>query len=207
MKKTLIKRTLMTIVGVSLVSVAVALLRLSDLGTDPYTVLVMGLAHAFDSTYFVIFTIVSVALLVGALIFARNLLGFGTVCVLLLIGAIADQVFNVLVNVFPDPTVLTRSLLLIGGIAVMCLGSSLYYTADLGVSPYDCVALRLSRKHPKRFKYIRITADLTCTGIGFVLGGTVGVGTVVTAFFMGPLIAWMNEHIAKPLLKEKASAD
>lgn len=205
-KKTLIKRSLMTIVGVSLVAVAVACLRLSDLGTDPFTVLVMGLANAFTSTYFVIFTIVSVVLLVGALILARNLLGFGTVCVLLLTGVIADQAFTVLVSVLPEPTILVRILLLVVGILVMCLGSSFYYTADLGVSSYDCIALGLSSKHPKRFKYIRIACDLTSTGIGFVLGGIVGVGTVATAFFMGPLIAWMNDHIAKPLLKEKESA-
>ena len=88
-------------------------------------------------------------------------------------------------------------------------------TADLGVSTYDAVAIVMSRKWKwGKFQYVRICTDLVCVVLGtviFLLGGgtwrqvptVVGVGTIITAFFMGPLIEFFNVKIARPLLKEK----
>ena len=85
-------------------------------------------------------------------------------------------------------------------------------TADLGVSTYDAVAIVMSSKWKLgKFKYIRICTDLVCVVIGcvlFVLAGNslsmiptiAGVGTIITAFFMGPLIEFFNVHIARPFL-------
>ena len=85
------------------------------------------------------------------------------------------------------------------GIVIMCFSSALYFTADRGVSTYDAVALILSEKKQWKFQICRISSDLFCTIIGFVFGATVGIGTVVTAFFMGPLIAFFNRTVAEPM--------
>ena len=94
-------------------------------------------------------------------------------------------------------------------------GSALYMTADLGVSTYDAVAIVLSGKWKlAKFQYCRIGTDLVCVVTGVVLflfaGGTfgqiptiAGIGTIITAFFMGPLIELFNVKIARPMLKEK----
>ena len=104
--------------------------------------------------------------------------------------------------------------MLIVAIVIMCLASSLYFTANLGVSTYDAVSLVISEKwNPLPFKYCRIIGDLICVILGvalFLMSGqpmsglaaVVGVGTIVTAFFMGPLIAYFNVHVAQPLLKK-----
>ena len=81
----------------------------------------------------------------------------------------------------------------------MCFGSSLYFTGDLGVSTYDAVALILSEKKMVRFQYCRVGSDFICTILGYLLGATIGIGTVVTAFFMGPIIAVFNRNISIPL--------
>jgi len=87
-------------------------------------------------------------------------------------------------------------------------------TADLGVSTYDAVAIVLSGKWKlAKFQYCRIGTDLVCVIAGTVIfligGGTIaqiptiaGVGTIVTVFFMGPLIEFFNVKIARPLLKK-----
>ncbi|MBQ1376793.1 MAG: hypothetical protein IIY77_02380, partial [Lachnospiraceae bacterium] len=87
-----------------------------------------------------------------------------------------------------------------------------YITADLGVSSYDSIALIITETWKKgKFKYVRILCDFICVALGvslFFIGGgrwssigaVVGVGTIVTAFFMGPLIAFFRKHIAEPLL-------
>ena len=94
----------------------------------------------------------------------------------------------------------------------MCIGSALYMTAALGVSTYDSVAITMADKWRwGRFQYIRIATDLGCVLLGiaaFLIGGgrpsgifaNVGIGTIITAFFMGPLIEYFNVHIARPML-------
>ena len=91
---------------------------------------------------------------------------------------------------------------------------TLYMTADLGVSTYDAVAIVMSSKWKLgKFKYIRICTDLVCVVIGcvlFVAAGNslsmiptiAGVGTIITAFFMGPLIDFFNVKFARPFLEK-----
>ena len=85
-------------------------------------------------------------------------------------------------------------------------------TAALGVSTYDAVALIMAHKWKiGKFKFIRIITDLVCVALGLVLfligGGAwkdvpafIGIGTILTAFFMGPLIDFFNRKIAQPML-------
>ena len=101
------------------------------------------------------------------------------------------------------------------GIVVLCFASAFYITADLGVSTYDAVALIMANTWKWwKFKYIRIATDLVCVITGCTLymlaGGEwsmlptiAGVGTIITAFFMGPLIEFFNEKCARPFLYEK----
>lgn len=83
----------------------------------------------------------------------------------------------------------------------MCFAASFYFTADLGVSTYDAVALIMADKKIVQFKFCRIGNDLICLSIGFLLNVVVGIGTLVTAFFMGPLIYYFRIKIARPLLE------
>ena len=99
-------------------------------------------------------------------------------------------------------------------IVIMCFGSSFYMTASLGVSTYDAVAIVLAYKWKVgKFQYCRIATDLICVVFGILIyltgGGKIneipmiaGVGTVITAFFMGPLIEFFNVKAARPMLKK-----
>ena len=94
----------------------------------------------------------------------------------------------------------------------MSLASALYYTADLGVSTYDAIALIMSNKWKlAKFRYCRIGVELITVLLGTILyylgntnfsglGALVSVGTIITAFCMGPLIEIFTNTIAKPLL-------
>ena len=101
------------------------------------------------------------------------------------------------------PSLVVRIILLILGVVIMCFASSLYFTANLGVSTYDAVSLIMTDKKLGKFRYLRIATDLFCVIAGFLLGGIVGIGTVITAFFMGPLIDFFKQKIAEPLLNKK----
>jgi uncharacterized membrane protein YczE len=108
-----------------------------------------------------------------------------------------------------------RVLCLVIGVVIICFGSAFYMTADLGVSTYDAVALIIVNTWKKgKFQYVRIITDLVCVALGITLfllaGGAVlqiptivGIGTIITAFFMGPLIEFFNVHVARPILRGK----
>ena len=110
------------------------------------------------------------------------------------------------------PGIGVRVILFLVGLVILCLSSALYFTADLGVSTYDAVALVWSERQTRvPFQLCRIITDSVCVIAGVVLClfsgmrmgqvfGVVGVGTVITAFFMGPLIAFFNRTVAQPLL-------
>jgi len=105
----------------------------------------------------------------------------------------------------------------IGALLLGCvfagLGVAFYMVAEMGIAPYDSVALIIEKLTRKKiqFQYARVLSDVTCVVIGvvFCLAGKddlfmiVGIGTVINAFFNGPLIQFFRTHVSEPLLNGK----
>ena len=194
------RRVLMTISGVIIVGISVGIFSFSRMGLDPFMVFAHGtwmLTKLDFGTYYVI---LSAVMLVVIFFVNKHKIGLGTLINLFLIGYVTEFSEWVMNRLIPDPGFATRFVLLIIAIVIMCFASALYFTADMGVSTYDAIAITISERKPKwKFKYIRITTDLICVLIGWSLGATVGIGTIVTAFFMGPLISFFNKTVAEPM--------
>lgn len=145
----------------------------------------------------------------------RHNIGIATFINLFLLGYITQFTYEFLQTVIVNPGMIVRVACLLVGIVIICFGSAFYMTADLGVSTYDAVAIVFSSKWKLgKFQYVRIACDIVCVILGtvvFLIGGgavksiptIVGVGTIITAFFMGPLIEFFNVKVARPMLKEK----
>ena len=209
------RRILMSLAGVLICAVSVGIFKLAALGVDPFQSLMSGLDALIPIPFGTLYVLVNLALLIFSLVFDRRNIGIATFINLFLLGYITQWTLQALQLLFPAPSLLLRVIFLIIGIVVLCFGSSLYMTADLGVSTYDAVAIVLSRKWKLgKFQYCRIAADVTCVILGIVIflladgklrevPTIAGIGTVITAFFMGPLIQFFNVKIAQPFLKNK----
>lgn len=209
------RRILMSLTGVLITAVSIGAFKLAAFGVDPFQSFMSGLDELTTIPFGTLHVIVNACLLLFGLFADRRNIGIATFINLFLLGYIVQFSYDVLQMVFPEPSMLTRWVSLIVGIIALCFGSSLYMTANLGVSTYDAIAVVLSGKWKLgKFQYVRICCDLVCVivGVGLFLlaGGAVariptiaGVGTVITAFFMGPLIAWFNKTIAEPMLCKK----
>ncbi len=193
------RRVSMTVMGILLCGISVGMFNFSTFGMDPFQVLAHGLWSKTSISYGTFYTILNLIMLVAIFFIDKSKIGLGTVLNIFLIGYLVDFSSFMLSSLIPTPGLVERVIFLLLGIVIMCLGSSLYFTANLGVSTYDAVALIISEKYPIKFKYCRTVGDLICTGVGFAFGAVVGVGTVVTAFFMGPLISYFNDKISSPL--------
>ena len=199
--------------GVIICAVSVGIFKLAALGVDPFQSLMSGLDAMIPIPFGTLYVIVNVVLLLFSIIADRSRIGIATFINLFLLGYITQFSYDLFQKLFPDPSIPFRVICLLIGIVVICFGSALYMTADLGVSTYDAVAIVMSSKWKwGKFKYIRICTDLMCVAAGsilFVLAGNpvisiptiAGIGTIITAFFMGPLIDVFNQKIAIPLLR------
>ena len=202
----------MSLFGVIICAISVGIFKIAALGVDPFQSLMSGLDKLIPISFGTLYVIVNAILLIFALITDRQYIGIATFINLFLLGYITQFTYDYLKTVLIEPSIIIRVLCLFTGIVIICFGSSLYMTANLGVSTYDAVALVLANKYKiGQFKFIRIITDLICVILGAVIfligGGTIweiptiiGVGTIITAFFMGPLIELFNEKIARPLL-------
>ena len=206
------RRIMMSLYGVIICELSVGVFKLAALGVDPFQSFMAGLDALIPIEFGTLYVIVNAILLLFSLIVDRHNIGIATFINLFLLGYITQFTFDLLQKWIPDPSMIVRILCLTIGIVVICFGSALYMTADLGVSTYDAVAIVMSSKWKLgKFKYVRICTDLVCVVIGcilFVMAGNAigkiptiaGIGTIITAFFMGPLIDFFNEKFAKPLL-------
>lgn len=208
------KRILMSILGVFTGAVSVGFFKMAAFGVDPFQATMSGIDQLFNLDFGTLYVIVNAILLVFSLVFDRHYLGLATLLNLFLTGYVTDFVYGLLLTAFPDAAILIRIVSFILGFVVLCFASSVYMTADLGVSTYDAVALILTNKwHLGKFKYIRIATDVVCVVLGIIFflvgGGAVrdipafaGIGTILTAFFMGPLIDFFNRKVSVPFLEK-----
>lgn len=215
MKEMKTKRILMSVLGVMICGVSVGFFKRATLGVDPFQSLMSGLSSLLPISFGTLYVGVNICLLLFSLVNDKRKIGIATVINLFLLGYIADYSHQFLLHTFPDLALPGRLLMCVIGIVTMCLASSFYFTADLGVSTYDAVSLIMSEKWKvASFKVCRIGCDLCCVLLGILLfflsgenfsgiGQLVGIGTIITAFFMGPLIQFFNVHVAKPFLYKK----
>ena len=207
------KRVLMSVVGVLICGLSVGLFKRATLGVDPFQSLMSGLDAAIPISFGTLYVLANMVLILFALLMDRRKIGLATVINMTLLGYIAQYSQELLIKIFPAPGMPMRLLLLLIGIVVMCIASAFYFTADLGVSTYDAIALILSEKQNKLpFKVLRIISDLVCVALGILLsllagftwkqiGASVGIGTMISAFGMGPLIDFFHHTLARPFLE------
>lgn len=212
MEKNTGKRIAMSLFGVIICAVSVGIFKIAALGVDPFQSFMAGLDEVVPIKFGTLYVIVNAVLLLFSLVFDRHYIGIATFINLFLLGYITQYSYEFLQTVIVDPSIAVRVGCLVVGVVIICFGSAFYMTADLGVSTYDAIALIICNTWKKgKFQYVRIITDLVCVILGVVLflisGGSIsdiptiaGVGTIITAFFMGPLIEFFNVHIARPVL-------
>lgn len=210
--KYLKKRVLMSILGVLVCGISVGLFKRAALGVDPFQSFMSGLDAIIPIEFGTLYVIANVCLLLFSLIADKHYIGLATIINLGFLGYVAQYSHELMISLFPELSFTGRLVFLILGIVTMCFSSAFYFVADLGVSTYDAIALIITNTWKIGiFRYVRIICDFICVALGtalfFLTTGSftgitsiVGVGTIITAFFMGPLIDFFSEHVAKPFL-------
>ena len=208
-------RIILCIIGVAVCGISVGFFKVAAFGVDPFTSLVTGLDKSIPIEYGLIYIIINAILLIFSLIFDRRMIGLGTIINLLLLGYITQYTQMFLESILPTDSIFVRIICLIIAVLGLSFSAGLYVPADLGVSTYDAIAIIMDRKwHILKFRYDRIITDFICVlsgGILYWISGSplsgitavIGIGTIITAFFMGPLVDFFsNKFTRKYFLKD-----
>ncbi|MDP9452634.1 MAG: YitT family protein [Actinomycetota bacterium] len=177
------RRLVQLLVGLVAAGVGIGLIVRSDLGLGPWDVLHQGLAERTGVPMGMVVIAVGVVVL-AAWVPLRQRLGLGTLLNVIVVGTVLDLSLAVLPVV---EGLALRAVLLGTGVVAVGLGSGLYLGAGLGPGPRDGLMTALAARGPS-VRLVRTGIELSALGAGWLLGGTVGVGTVVFALSIGPLV-------------------
>lgn len=185
-----IRRGALLLAGLYLFGVGLAFTIEADLGADPWTVFHQGVGDLTGLSIGTITVLTGLAILLLLRVFDEPL-GVGTIANALVIGPAID----ITLWMIPDLTNLAiRIALLAAAPVVVGLASGLYLGSRCGPGPRDGVMTALNRRGIKTW-IARTGVELTALTIGFVLGGTVGIGTAWTALMIGPCVQFFLERI------------
>ncbi|MGA0064642.1 MAG: YczE/YyaS/YitT family protein [Ilumatobacteraceae bacterium] len=179
------------VLGLAVFGVGISLQIDAGLGNPPWDVFHEGVSLQTGVTIGRVIVLTGVALLV-LWIPLRQRPGIGTILNALVIGTVAD----VALQVIPEPAALpTRGVMVAAGIVCVAVGSALYIGSGLGPGPRDGLMTGLAaRGIPVRVA--RTGIEVTVLVVGWLLGGRVGIGTVVFAVTIGPLVQWWMPRLA-----------
>ncbi len=191
------------VVGLLLYGFTMALMVQSGLGLDPWDVFHEGLTHHVPLTFG------QVVIVVGAIVLLlwiplKQRPGIGTVLNVLLIGLAADA--GIALVPAPDGLWARVSLLLLG-IVGNGLAGALYINAALGPGPRDGLWVALVARTGISVRRVRTGIEVTVLATGFLLGGTVGIGTVLYALAIGPLVQFFLKRVPDAAVSENAAQE
>lgn len=172
------------LIGLWLYGFAMALFIRSGLGLDPWDVFHAGMQRMLGWSFGTVVIVVGFAVLL-LWIPLRQWPGLGTIANAVVIGIATDATLSVVPQATGWPAAWA---LLIGGLVVNGLAGGLYIGSQLGPGPRDGLMTGLSRRTGWSLRLVRTGLELSVLAIGWLLGGTVGVGTVLYAVTIGPLV-------------------
>ncbi|WP_394194054.1 YitT family protein [Microbacterium foliorum] len=185
-RRDVVERIVQLLVGLFLYGVALGLMVRGGIGVAPWDVLALGIAGNAGIGYGVVTVLVSVLVLL-LWIPMRQRVGLGTLLNALLVGPSADLALFLLPV---PPSVWVGAPMFVAGLLLLAFATGLYIAADFGPGPRDGLMTGLVGRTGWPVWLVRTLIEGSVLLIGFLLGGPVGVGTVLFAFGVGPLIGW-----------------
>ncbi|WP_435930510.1 YczE/YyaS/YitT family protein [Dryocola sp. BD613] len=196
------RRLMQLYIGLALYGISTAMFVRADLGADPWNVFHLGVAKILSLNIGV------VMILVGALVLLlwiplRQRPGLGTISNVIVIGLAADAALALMP---PLESLGVRSILLVSAVLVNAVATGMYIGAGFGSGPRDGLMTGINARTGWSVRSVRTAIELTVLFAGWLMGGTLGVGTVLYALAIGPLIQLCLPWFRTTVQREKPQA-
>ena len=223
----LTKRISLFFLGMSIIQLGVALFLKTNIGSDPFTVFTQGLSMSLNKTGLKDFSLVQmlagksevtpgianmiilIVLFVIILFTEKSRIKIGTLICVVGVGPIIDLGVNI-ISYFPVESYnyVIKMILLLAGCFIIAIGFSILSASNLGVAPNDIIPFIIQDKTKIEYRWIRISLDAIFLIGGFLLGGKVGIGTIIAMLSQGPFIQLClpyGEKIVSSILSQHES--
>lgn len=191
---------ILAFVGIVLVGVGVAFNAAAALGNDPVGIMYDGIRSILGLTSEELgfaSNLVNIALMVLVFFTGRHYINIGTFVYIIPYGFIVSLGGKLYHLIFQVQTFPIQVLGAVIGCLLLYTGVAMYITADIGLDPFTGVVMVLRDQLKKEYRYVKIGFDISCILIGTLLGGKLGVITIITALSAGPVIQFLSDQMNK----------
>lgn len=176
----------------------VAVFKTVGFGTDPCSTFTLGVSAWTGVSFGTCQLVFNLLMFVPVLRYDLSRIGIGTIGNMVGVGYIADFCMGLIQPAIPAEglSMTARVVMFALSMAGFLIAASFYMVVDLGVAPYDAIP-QLIAARTKRWSYrrVRMLWDISVLSVGFFLGSTVGLTTVITGFFLGPVIVFVSDRV------------
>ena len=189
------------LVGFVFCASSTVLMLNSNLGLSPWDVFHQGISRLSGITIGQASILVSIVFVVIGVILGQKL-GVGTILNMIIIGKLIDVIIEA--SIIPVATnIISGIIMMVIGMLVMGFGCYLYIGCGLGCGPRDGVMMGISKKVKKPIKYVRASIEVTVLTLGYMLGGDIGIGTIISAIGLGYSMQLMFKLLKFDIIKVK----
>ena len=198
----MIARTTAALLANVVIALGIALLRWAQLGNDPFSAMMMAIHAYLPLDYGTFCLLANLVMFIAQLLWGRQTIGVGTLINGLLLGYFVDF-WNLILGLtgITPANLVFRGVLAAAGIVIAAFGLSFYVAADVGVAPYDSLALILRERLHFSVMVTRVCTDGTAILTCILLKGVFGAGTVMAVFGLGILMGFFEKHTALPFYR------
>lgn len=202
MKNTsLMKRIFLVVLGQSIIGAGINLMIFANLGVDPLGVFHTGVARVFNISFAMALFLENAVALVIVFFIDKKYINIATIASLFVVSAVSNPVMKLYELILPNNLhVIIRVLLLLLACLILAVGLNFYVLADLGMGAVDAFPEMIANKGGYEIGPVKVIVDLVFLGAGILMGGSIGVGTLISAFAVGPII-----QVTRKLMRPKVT--
>ena len=192
------RRLAVLTVSLIVIGVCVAVFKTVGFGTDPCSTFTLGVSARTGISFGTCQLAFNLLMFLPVIRFDLSRIGVGTVANMVGVGYMADfTMWLMSPHIPPEGLSMTvRIVLFAVSMAAFLIAAAFYMVVDLGVAPYDAIPqLIAARTNRLSARAIRMLWDISILSLGFLLGSTVGLTTLITGFCLGPAIAFVSSRV------------
>ncbi len=190
------------LLGCVVISLGIAFFKQSGLGNDSITALNLRAAELLGISLGTMNLMANTLFFIAEILWGRKYIGLGTFFNWVAIGYMVTFFYQNIEKIFGVATSFPiQFVFVLLGVVVISIGVSMYQTANLGIAPYDYLAIGIADHTAFPYFGCRIFTDALTALITFLLGGLIGLGTLICAFGLGPFISFFDTHFSRKWIR------
>ena len=192
------RRLAVLTVSIIVIGICVAVFKTVGFGTDPCSTFTLGVSARTGVSFGTCQLVFNLLMFLPVIRFDLSRIGVGTVANMVGVGYVADFCMWIIGLYTPSEgfSMTARILMFAVSMAAFLIAAAFYMVVDLGVAPYDAIPQLISAHTSKlSARAIRMLWDISILSLGFLLGSTVGLTTLITGFCLGPAIVFVSNHV------------